>query len=60
MSDPSLHELAARQAIRDQLSRYCRGLDRMPVGPVSRGDVDKESRRDGDPSFELLPRMEAP
>lgn len=29
MSDPTLDDLVARQAIRDQLSRYCRGLDRM-------------------------------
>lgn len=29
MTDETLHQLAATQAIRDQLSRYCRGLDRM-------------------------------
>ena len=29
MSDPTLEEVVARQAIRDVLSRYCRGLDRM-------------------------------
>ena len=29
MTDPLLHELASKQAIRDCLSRYCRGLDRM-------------------------------
>jgi hypothetical protein len=29
MNDNQLHELASKQAIRDTLSRYCRGLDRM-------------------------------
>jgi hypothetical protein len=29
MSDPALQELLDKQAIRDVLSRYCRGLDRM-------------------------------
>ena len=29
MSDAALHTLLAKQEIRDQLSRYCRGLDRM-------------------------------
>jgi hypothetical protein len=28
-SDPQIEELIAKQAIRDVLSRYCRGLDRM-------------------------------
>jgi len=29
MDDPTLRELLDKQAIRDVLSRYCRGLDRM-------------------------------
>ena len=29
MSEPDLQTLLAKQAIRDQLARYCRGLDRM-------------------------------
>ncbi len=29
MSDPGLDEVIAKTAIRDVLSRYCRGLDRM-------------------------------
>ncbi len=29
MNESQLHDLASKQAIRDTLSRYCRGLDRM-------------------------------